>query len=64
MAERTRSEDGPYQEPENSTVDDWHGQELAREEERADRLVDEAGGDLDEAEDRFEEGDTAGDHRP
>ena len=56
MAEPTNPKDTPYQEPENSTVDDWHGQELARAEERADRLVDEAGGDTDEAEARFEAG--------
>jgi hypothetical protein len=56
MDERTPQDESVYQEPENSTVDDWHGQELAREEERADRLVDEAGGDLAEAESRFEDG--------
>jgi hypothetical protein len=56
MDERARAEESPYQEAQNSTVDDWHGQELAREEERADRLVDEAGGDLGEAQTRFEEG--------
>jgi hypothetical protein len=46
---------GPYTEPPNSTVDDWHGQELAREEERADELLDEAGGDRTEARRRFED---------
>ena len=64
MAEGTGAGEGPYQEPENSTVDDWHGQELAREAERADRLVDEAGGDVEEAEARFDEGDTAVGQRP
>jgi hypothetical protein len=59
MEERARPEEAPYQEPENSTVDDWHGQALAREEERADRLVDEAGGDMAEAEERFEDGGTS-----
>lgn len=64
MDDRTRPEEGPYQEPANSTVDDWHGQELVRDEERADQLVDETGGDLDEAEARFEQEETTGDaHR-
>jgi hypothetical protein len=59
MDDRRQPEDGPYQEPPNSTVDDWHGQELARRQERADRLVDETGGDVEEAEDRFERGSDA-----
>lgn len=46
----------PLQEPENSTVDDWHGQEVGRMEDRADQAVDDAGGDMEEAERRFEEG--------
>ena len=50
----------PLREPENSTVDDWHGQELAREEERADQLLEETGGDMAEAERRFEGGAGAG----
>lgn len=54
MDERTPQGESVYQEPDNSTVDDWHGQELAREEERAERLVDETDGDLDEAEARFD----------
>ena len=61
MDERpTDDQAGPYTEPPNSTVDDWHGQELAREEERADQLLDETGGDTAEAERRFEEGAGAG----
>jgi hypothetical protein len=32
-------------EPPNSTVDDWHGQQVARQEELADRAMEEAGGD-------------------
>jgi hypothetical protein len=55
MEERTGPEEPPYQEPDNSTVDDWHGQELARQEEQADRLVEQTGGDLEEAQTRFEE---------
>ena len=58
MDDRTQPEDGPYQEPENSTVDDWHGQELARREEKADRLLAETGGDVDAAEERFEQTET------
>ena len=54
MDDRTQPEEGPYQEPENSTVDDWHGQELARQQEEADRLMEETGGDVDEAESRFD----------
>ena len=42
-------------EPDNSTVDDWFGQNVARDQEKADELVDEAGGDEAEAERRFEE---------
>ena len=54
MDERTGQDESVYQEPENSTVDDWHGQKLARAEERAERLVEEADGDVREAEARFE----------
>ena len=57
MDDRTQPEEGPYQEPENSTVDDWHGQKLARQQEEADRLMAETGGDTDEAEARFREHD-------
>lgn len=45
----------PYTEPANSTVDDWHGQEVQADIDAAERAVDEAGGDLDEAEKRFED---------
>ena len=49
------SSDGdPYHEPENSTVDDWIGQSVQRDAELAERLVDEAGGDLAAAEERYE----------
>ena len=60
MNDRSQPEEGPYQEPENSTVDDWHGQELARQQERADRMVDEADGDVDEAQARFAETENEG----
>ena len=54
MEQRERREEGPYQEPENSTVDDWHGQKLARQQERAEQAVDEADGDIDTAEEKFD----------
>jgi hypothetical protein len=43
----------PLQEPENSTVDDWMGQRVDRDTERAERLLEETGGDEAEAERRF-----------
>jgi hypothetical protein len=42
-------------EPENSTVDDWFGQNVARDQDLADDLVAEEGGDLQAAEERFDE---------
>ncbi|MEZ5237004.1 MAG: hypothetical protein AB7O92_11230 [Acidimicrobiia bacterium] len=45
----------PYQEPPNSTVDDWLGQRVQRDEALADELIDESDGDLAEAERRFDE---------
>jgi hypothetical protein len=57
MDDRSQPEEGPYQEPENSTVDDWHGQKLARQQERAEDLVAESDGDVDEAQARFSETD-------
>jgi hypothetical protein len=42
-------------EPDNSTVDDWIGQQASEDEELADDLLAETGGDVDEAEKRFEE---------
>lgn len=45
----------PYTEPANSTVDDWHGQEVQADVDAAEQAVDEAGGDMQEAERRFEE---------
>jgi hypothetical protein len=45
----------PVEEPrEDSTVDDWFGQNVARDQEVADELLAEEGGDLEAAEDRFE----------
>ena len=46
----------PVDEPkEDSTVDDWFGQNVARDQDLADEIVAEEGGDLDAAEDRFED---------
>jgi hypothetical protein len=42
-------------EPDNSTVDDWFGQNVARDQDLADRLVDEEDGDETAAEERFED---------
>jgi hypothetical protein len=42
-------------EPDNSTVDDWFGQQAARDADVADEAVSEAKGDLDEAEELYEE---------
>ena len=42
-------------EPDNSTVDDWFGQDVQRETEDAERALREAGGDADRAEDIFDE---------
>jgi hypothetical protein len=41
-------------EPDNSTVDDWFGQNVARDQDVADKAVAEAGGDMAEAEKRFD----------
>lgn len=35
-------EDGEVQEPENSTVDDWFGQNVARDQDTADEVADDA----------------------
>ena len=53
--EARRDPDGSITEPENSTVDDWLGQQVERDDELVDRLMDETGGDAEEAERRFEE---------
>lgn len=47
--------DAEIVEPENSTVDDWFGQNAARDEEVADEAMAEAGGDPEKAESIFEE---------
>ena len=55
MPRGTDEQDGTVTEPENSTVDDWFGQNVARDQDVADEAMAEAGGDVDEAEDRFED---------
>ena len=45
----------PLTEPPNSTVDDWHGQEVQRDTDAADRAVESADGDMEQAERIFEE---------
>jgi hypothetical protein len=49
------SDHGDIVEPDNSTVDDWLGQQASEDDELVDELLDETGGDADEAEKRFEE---------
>jgi hypothetical protein len=52
--ERPRNrERGEIVEPPNSTVDDWFGQQVSRDEEVVEELLDETGGDVEEAERRF-----------
>lgn len=58
MADEQRdesSEHGTIEEPPNSTVDDWFGQNVARDQELADEIVEEEGGDSKAAERRFED---------
>jgi hypothetical protein len=50
-----RDERGAIEEPPNSTVEDWLGQQASDDDELADDLLDEAGGDVEEAERRFAE---------
>jgi hypothetical protein len=47
--------DSEIREPDNSTVDDWFGQNVARDQDKADELVAEEGGDLQAAEERFDD---------
>jgi hypothetical protein len=54
MSSETTPADGEVREPDNSTVDDWFGQNVARDQEVADRVSAEAGSP-EEAEQAFEE---------
>jgi hypothetical protein len=47
-------EEDPHKEPKNSTVDDWHGQVVDRDEQRADELLEASGGDAAAAERQFD----------
>jgi hypothetical protein len=53
--------DRQIEEPPNSTVEDWHGQKVADDAELADELMEETGGDEEEAEKRFRERSAAND---
>jgi hypothetical protein len=55
MAPVRRNDEDEIVEPPNSTVDDWLGQQAARDDEEIDELLEETGGDVDEAERRFPE---------
>lgn len=57
----TKTDDGTIHEPDNAKVDDWMGQRVERDTEKAERLLEETG-DEDEAARRFEE--EAEGHRP
>lgn len=48
-----RDDDGKVVEPPDSTADDWLGQQVDRDEEVVDDLLEETGGDVEEAERRF-----------
>ena len=48
-----RNAEGEVVEPPNSTVDDWLGQQVDRDEDVVDDLLEETGGDVEEAERRF-----------
>ena len=52
--ERRVQPDDPYTEPDNARTDEWFGQSVDRDAALADELVQEQGGDLDEAEQQFE----------
>jgi hypothetical protein len=55
MPSAPRNDDGEIVEPPNSTVDDWLGQQVSEDEEAVDELLEETGGDVEEAERRFPE---------
>ena len=55
MAPDPEGKDEEIVEPDNSTVDDWFGQNVARDQDVADKAVAESGGDMDKAEAQFEE---------
>ena len=52
---RPMPKNDPHTEPENSTVDDWMGQEVNEDMKLADKLVDQNDGDLAQAEEQFDQ---------
>lgn len=46
---------GRVQEPDNSTVDDWYGQRVDRDKEKAEQILDEEDGDEEAAARRFDD---------
>jgi hypothetical protein len=54
-------ENQTIEEPPNSTVDDWHGQKVADDMDLADELLEETEGDVEEAEEQFDERSAAND---
>lgn len=55
MADPDKQNHGTIVEPENSTVNDWHGQKVSDDEALIDEVLDETGGDEAAAEAAFEE---------
>ena len=55
MTETQKQEHGTIVEPENSTVNDWHGQKVSDDEELIDEVLEETGGDEAAAEKAFNE---------
>lgn len=53
MTGAERNDEGEIVEPPNSTVDDWLGQQASADEEEVDKLLDETGGDVEEAQRQF-----------
>lgn len=51
----TTTDDGTVVEPENSTVNDWHGQKVSDDMEMVDEVLEETDGDEKAAEKAFEE---------
>lgn len=56
--------DNTINEPSNSTVNDWMGQEVNRDQELADDVMREAGGDAAKAQELFEERSAKNDPEP
>jgi hypothetical protein len=54
--QQARFGDDVIEEPPNSTVDDWLGQRVERDAQRADDAMEEAGGDEGRAEQLYDEG--------